>query len=606
MRSIFVLLVVIGSATCRDPGAVDADSGVAGGSVAAGGVAGSGSVAGGMAGGVASAGGAGGAVPQDAGLHPAFAPGVAVQHDVFATGRVCGECHAASSTSTANRDEQGRSVDVFEWWSASAMANSARDPLFRAVLASEQTRAPAAADAISTVCLTCHTPMAKLALEHANALPATLANTVYASGPVGALARDGISCTLCHQIQPTNLGLEASFSAGFTISGAKQLFGPFAAPFANPMVGRTGFTPVQGAHVQSSALCGTCHALVTEALTPQGQPTGHRMGEQLTYLEWRRSAFSTEGGGTTPASCQDCHLPDRQADGQPLATKLARRPEGGDFPPVAARAPFSRHSFVGANTLLPKLLRQGRALLSPEASDTALVDAEQRSRDLLRTRTAKLTVANVARAGARVELSVRVESLTGHKVPSGYPSRRLFLEVQVLDAAGARVSATGLTDRAGRLLGDDGQALPEERAGGPTFPHRSQVRSAAEPMVWETVMSDGHGHASFTLLGAEGFLKDNRVLPRGHQDTTVGPLSTSPVGVSDADFVAGSDAVQVSLPAPAVGGRVDVRLRYQTFHPRYLDEQLTRDSPEAAALRTLLVEGVLAPELVDEVTVALP
>ncbi|MBL8919572.1 MAG: hypothetical protein JNJ54_11965 [Myxococcaceae bacterium] len=597
-RPVWLFLAVVGAA-CQVPAVIDAGSATPSGG---GGGGGAGAQAGGTAGGV----GAGGGAPGDAGLHPAFEPGVAVQHDVFATGRVCGECHSSSATSTANRDEQGRSVDLFEWWSASAMGNSARDPLFRAVLASEQARAPAAAAAISTVCLTCHTPMAKLALERSGGLPATLANTVYAAGPVGALARDGISCTLCHQIQPTDLGLEASFSAGFRVTGAKQIFGPFPGPFANPMVGRTGFTPVQGAHVQSSAMCGTCHALVTEALTPEGVATGHRMGEQLTYLEWRRSAFSTEGGGTTPQSCQDCHMPDRQANGQPLSTRLARRPEGGDFPPVSPRGPFSRHSFVGANTLLPKLLRQGRALLTPEATDAALLEAEQRSRELLRTQTAKLTLSNVARVGARVELSVRVESLTGHKVPSGYPSRRLFLEVQVFDASGSRVSATGLTDAAGRLVGDDGQPLPEERVHGPTFAHRSRVTSAREPMVWEAVMSDGHGHASFALLGAEGFLKDNRLLPRGHQDTTVGPLSTAPVGVTDADFLSGSDAVQVSLPAPPVGGRVDARLRYQTFHPRYLDEQLERDSPEVAALRTLLVEGMLAPEVVDEVSVPLP
>ncbi len=121
-----------------------------------------------------------------------------------------------------------------------------------------------------------------------------------------------------------------------------------------------------------------------------------------------------------------------------------------------------------------------------------------------------------------------------------------------------------------------------------------------EPVVWDSVMSDGHGTASFSLLAAKGYLKDNRLLPRGHRDTTVGPLSTAPVGVSDPDFVAGSDAVEISLPAPPTAGRVEVRLRYQTFHPRYLDEQLLRPSPEATALRSLLTPGLLSPELIDE------
>ncbi|MBE2249703.1 MAG: hypothetical protein IAE78_09145 [Myxococcus sp.] len=535
--------------------------------------------------------------------HPPLAAGAAAQHDVFATGRVCADCHSASASSTANRDERGEPVDLHEWWSASAMANAARDPLFRAALASELARAPAAADAISSVCLSCHSPMAKRALERANGLPATLANTIYAATPVGSLARDGVSCAVCHQMQPTGLGTEASYSAGFVIDTSRRMYGPYAAPFANPMVGRTSFTPTQGLHVQDSSMCGSCHVLVTEAVTPAGAATGHRMGEQLTYLEWRRSDFSTEGGGATPTSCQDCHMPDRQADGQPLLTRLAHRPEGGDFPQVAARGPFSRHGFAGANTLLPKLLRQGRATLNPDASDAALTAAEQRSRELLRRQTATVTASGLARVGDRVSLTVRVASRVGHKLPSGYPSRRAFLEVVVRDGAGALVSQSGMVDAAGRLVDERGRPLPEELAGGPTHPHRTRVTSADGPVVWESVMSDGHGGASFALLGAEGYLKDNRLLPRGHRDDTVGPLSTGPVGVADPDFVAGGDSVEVSLPAPPGAGRVEVRLRYQTFHPRYLDEQLLRPSPEASALGAMLTTGVLSPELIDEVTV---
>lgn len=550
----------------------------------------------------------GGAPRLDAGVvtaHPPLPDGVSLQHDVFATGRVCGDCHSASATSSANRDEQNRPVDLFEWWSASAMGNSARDPLFRAVLASEQARAPAAAEAISTVCLTCHAPMAKLALSHAGTLPATLTNTVYADGPVGALARDGISCTLCHQVQPANFGLEASFSGGFELDSSRRIYGPYSAPFANPMVARSGFTPTEGRHVQESALCGTCHVLATEALTEAGQATGHTMGEQLTYLEWRRSAFTTEGGGTSPASCQDCHMPDGRDDGQPLSTRLARRPEGSDFPQVASRAPFSRHGFSGGNTVLPRLLRSGRVLLRPVASDASLEAAEARNAELLRRRTAKVTLSNVTRVGGVGHVTVKVENLAGHKLPSGYPSRRLFLEVQVLDGAGQRQSAAGVVDAQGRLLGADGRPLPGELVGGPTQPHRDLVSGADSPAVWESVMQDDHGQPSFSLLAAAGYLKDNRLLPRGHVDSSTGPRSTAPVGVSDPNFVAGGDTVEVSLPAPLTG-RLEVRLHYQSFSPRFLEEQLGRPTPEGAALRSMLTTGMLKPELVDEVIVPLP
>lgn len=539
-------------------------------------------------------------------VHAALPPARAVQRDVFATALVCSECHSASDFSSANRDEQNRPVGLYELWSASAMGNAARDPLFRAALANEIARAPAAGATISSVCLSCHAPMARVTQKRVDGGPTTLGD-VYAASDQGELARDGVSCTLCHQVQASNLGQEASYSAGYLVGATREIFGPYAAPFAMPMRARVGFTPVQGLHVQESSLCGSCHTLVTESFTAGGVATGHRMGEQLTYLEWRHSAFSTEGGGSTPASCQSCHMPDVQGDGMPLATRLAHRPDGADFPPIGARGPFSRHSFVGANTLLPRLLKQGRALLNPAASDLALEAAEQRARDLLRQRTATLTVVDPQRAERSLSFRVHVENRVGHKLPSGYPSRRLFLQVRVLDAKGRSLFELGAVDRAGRLVAADGTPLPAELHGGPAHPHRTRITSDEQAIVWESVMSDGHGAPSYELLAAEGFIKDNRLLPRGHADATTGPLSTAPVGVDDTDFVAGSDDVAFTLSslseAPA---RIEVRLLYQTLSPRYQDELLTRDTAEAVALRGMLDETGLAPELIAEATVSVP
>lgn len=549
---------------------------------------------------------AGGAPLPDGGVspHAPLPPEAALRSGHFATARVCADCHDAVPTATANHDEQGRPVGLYEQWSASTMGNAARDPLFRAAVAKELARAPAAADAIASVCLTCHAGAGRAALLDGGQAPtfALLAATT----PEGTLARDGVTCTVCHQILPDNLGQDSSLSGGYQLGATKQLFGPYAAPFAMPMVNRTGFTPTEGAHVQSSALCGTCHALVTEALTPDGVGTGHRMGEQLTWLEWRRSAYSTEGGAT-PASCQSCHLPDTRDDGAPLQTRLAHRPDGSDFPQVTARGPFSRHTFVGANTVLPRLLRDGRALLSPPASDASLLAAEDRAKELLRRATAAVSVADARFEQGRARFSVRVENRTGHKFPTGYPSRRTFLHVRVLDASGALLAEVGASDLTGRLLGADGRPLAEELPGGGAYPHRREVSSSAEPAVWESVMSDGHGQPSYELLGAEGFLKDDRLLPRGHADTSVGPTSTSPLGVEgDTDFIAGGDTVAFSLAVSGTPARVEVELRYQTMSPRYLEELLAHPTPEAATLRSMVREGTFTAELVATGSVDFP
>lgn len=538
------------------------------------------------------------------GLAPVLAATHSLAHDLFATSPRCGQCHDSAAGASANLDEKGRSVGLFSLWRATAMGNSVRDPLFRAALANEIARAPAAAGAIASVCLTCHAPMGRHAQLRAG--QATTLGLVYAAGPEGDLARDGISCAACHQIAAQGLGQEASFSGGFQFGTQREIYGPYAAPFANPMKSMVGYTPVQGSHIQGAALCGSCHALVTEALTPEGKGTGHQMGEQLTYLEWRRSAYTTEGGGTSPRSCQDCHMPDTRDDGQPLHTRLARRPNGTDFPPLQPRGPFSRHTFVGANTLLLKLLRQGRAQLNPPASDPELSQAEQQTRDHLGQHAASVQVLAVQAAAGQVDFRVRVVNQAGHKFPSGYPSRRAFLHLELLDAAGAVLWQSGQVDAQGRLLGAGGQPLPAELPGGPYHPHRQQILAADEVLVYESVMDDGHGAPSFDLLGAEGFVKDNRLLPIGHHDDTVGPLSTAPIGVADSDFSAGSDEVVVHLPVAAKPAQIRATLRYQTFGPRYLAEMTRRPTAEAAALLAMLQTGNLSPEQVAQVVVAVP
>ena len=522
-------------------------------------------------------------------------------HGDFATAATCGECHSA--TATTNVDEGGRPVGLHELWSVSAMANAALDPLFRAALANEIARAPGAADAIATTCLTCHAGLGRHSQKRAGFT--TTLDLLYSEEADGVLARDGVSCTLCHQIEPANLGTDSSFSGGYELSTSKRLAGPYPSPFTRPMVNRIGFTPFEGAHIQSSALCGTCHTLVTEAITPAGIGTGHHMGEQLTYLEWRRSAFTTEGGGATPQSCQDCHMPDRREDGQPLFTRLAHRPDGSDFDQVSPRGPFSRHGFAGANTLLPKLLRAGRASLQPIGNDAALLAAEESARDVLRSQTARLTIGEIVHSQGVLTFTAHLENLVGHKFPSGYPSRRAFLHVRVQDPAGVLLFESGAVDEEGRLIGPTGEPLgPELQAGG-FHPHRTLCTNESEVAVYESVMDDGLGGPAFELLAARGYVKDNRLLPKGHVDVTTGPQSTAAVGVSDDDFRPGFDDVHFALPLSSTPGRVEVRLLYQTFSPRYLDELLVRNTPQAASLRSTFDGSMLRPERVAEALVSL-
>ena len=52
---------------------------------------------------------------------------------------------------------------------------------------------------------------------------------------LGLLAHDGVSCTLCHQIQPANLGQPSSFTGRFDIAPTREIFGPYDDVFAGPI-----------------------------------------------------------------------------------------------------------------------------------------------------------------------------------------------------------------------------------------------------------------------------------------------------------------------------------------------------------------------------------
>ena len=62
---------------------------------------------------------------------------------------------------------------------------------------------------------------------------------------VALLAADGVSCSICHQIQKDKLGTHESFTAGFVIDAATSLgerlvFGPYEVDRGRTRVGRNG------------------------------------------------------------------------------------------------------------------------------------------------------------------------------------------------------------------------------------------------------------------------------------------------------------------------------------------------------------------------------
>lgn len=518
------------------------------------------------------------------------APG-AVGDGLLTTAVACATCHTTAANATAMRDSAGRDVAPYELWQGSMKANSARDPFFLATLSVERERFPELADVVDAKCFTCHAPLATL---EATLVGETVSVTDLATADKrGLLGADGVSCTSCHGIAPEGAGTQAVWGGNHAYTRDDVIFGPHSSPVVGPMRNHVGLTPAYGDHVLNATLCASCHTLMTHALDLPDAPD---FPEQTPFLEWENSSFAA---AADPITCQDCHMPTSDADGVAIVTRIARRPPGGDFPNISPRSPYGRHLFVGGNTLVPELFKRYRAALQTTAPDAAFDATIAAARDQLERRTAQVSLDDVVATSGRVSGRVRVDNLAGHKFPSGYPSRRAWLHVKVVDAAGATLFESGATDALGRLLDADGGPLASELPGGGFTPHRVAVTSPDEVQVWEAIQGDKDGLPVIALLRAVSYLKDNRFLPSGWRADGAHADRTAPVGVTgDSDFVAGSDTVRLDLPVTGTPAELEVSVRYQVLGARWAAELFLADTPDVRAFETMVREVGLRAETV--------
>lgn len=512
------------------------------------------------------------------------APQVPAAHPdtLFLTSHECVACHNGLTTRT------GEDVSIGMSWRASIMANSARDPYWQAAVRRETIDHPSAAHEIEDECSICHMPMSRT-----KARAAGRPGRIFAHLPIGAreseddrLAADGVSCTICHQIGPERLGTPESFTGGFVISapnaaGERRMFGPFAidAGRAALMRSATGMTPAEAPHVRESALCATCHTLYTQPLAPEGEivasrgargalslSKGGEFPEQVPYLEWRHSAFREE------RSCQSCHMP-------AVATPTRISSVLGD-----EHIGFGRHTFLGGNFFMLRMLNRYRRELGVEALPQELDAAAHATISQLRQETATVSVVRAQAAGDRLEVDVGVRNLTGHKLPTAYPSRRAWLHFTVRDGQDGIVFSSGEITPSGLIRGNDNDADAAQFE-----PHYSEIRNEDQVQIYEAVMKDSRGAITTGLLQATAYAKDNRLLPRGFDKTTAVPdIAVMGAAREDADFTGEGDRVRyIANTAGRTGPfRIDVELRFQPIAFRWAQNLKAYDAEETRRFAT--------------------
>jgi hypothetical protein len=506
---------------------------------------------------------------QSQGAARSTAPHAASPTNAFKTSDECMACHNSLQTSS------GEDISIGSNWRASIMANSSRDPYWQASVRRETLDHPSAANAIQDECSICHMPMARTEARFQGR-----EGEVFSHLPVGSgasheslLAYDGVSCTICHQITGDKLGTPESFTGGYVIApppaGGKpteprSLFGPFQIEkgLTTVMHSSSEFKPAEAAHVRQSELCATCHTLITKALGPGGEVIGE-LPEQVMYLEWRHSAYVGE-----EKSCQSCHMPAVQ-ESTPIASVLGQPREG-----------MARHQFVGGNSFMLRMLNRYRLELGVAASSAELDASIKRTVDNLQTSTARVSIDNLSVAGGRATFDVSVQNLTGHKLPTAYPSRRAWLHVTLKDRTGRVLFESGAIDAKGQIAGNDADA-----DGAKFEPHYTDIGSSGEVQIYESVMANSAGAPTTGLLQAVRYLKDNRLLPRGF-DKNSADKNIAVVGsaATDDNFSGGSDRVRYSVEVGPLDGPVEavVELRFQSIGYRWAQNLADYQSDESA------------------------
>jgi len=350
--------------------------------------------------------------------------------------------------------DQTRDVGIGRAWETSTMANSARDPYWHAVVASELHQYPMLEEEINDTCTRCHAPMANEysrkegvplqifdsgSVDNGDFVRGLLSSE--AGDPLYDHGMDGVSCTLCHQIDPGNLGTEQSMTGGYTIVDYRAL----------------------------------------------------ELDQRPAYGQ-----YSYRTGGLKEASCQSCHMP---VVNEPI--KIAAGSTNG------LRDNFAEHAFLGANTVMQDMMKNFAAELGiPEGLD--FDTSIERNREFLGT-AASIEVTGLTLNENTLDFDINVLNETGHKLPSGYHSRRVYLHVEVIDADGEQVFESGRIREDGSIVG-----VSEDQNPSVWEPHHDVITSPAQVQVYQAIVGNSDGDRTHSLLNGDRYLKDNRLTPQGY------------------------------------------------------------------------------------------
>ena len=469
----------------------------------------------------------------------------------FQTSDRCVACHNGMKT------KSGEDFSIGIDWRPSIMANSSRDPYWQASVRRETIDHPQANIDIQDECSHCHMPITFYEAHLRSKKGEVFSHLAFHPSKRGdTKAADGVSCSVCHQISKKNLGTRASFVGNFVIDSPeapneRPEHGPFIIDIAHKRVMQSstgGFVPGEAMQIRDSALCATCHTLYTVALGKDGKTVGE-LPEQMPYLEWQHSDYADK------RSCQSCHMPEVGGD-TPVTSLFGEHRQGA-----------RHHSFVGANFFMLRMLSNYREDLSVAALPQELDAASRQTVNFLQSESARVSIPKVEMSDRKLHVDVLVENLTGHKLPTAYPSRRAWLHVSIRDRNRRTVFESGALNPDGSIQGNDNDADASSFE-----PHYREITSGDQVEIYEPILKDPEGHVTTGLITAVGYLKDNRILPSGFdKSSAVKDIEVVGEAAQDPNFTDKGSLVQYSAVVDPSSGpfHIEVELWYEPIGFRW-------------------------------------
>jgi hypothetical protein len=233
---------------------------------------------------------------------------------------------------------------------------------------------------------------------------------------------------------------------------------------------------------------------------------------------------------------------------------------------LQAREGFARHNFAGANTVMLTLLKENAEALDV---DTESIDENiALSRQLLQE-AVSLEILSADMEGEELVTRLKLTNNSGHKTPTSFPSRRMWLHFKVTDADGNLVFESGAINPDGSIDGANNDTDPSMLE-----PHYDLITSADQVQIYESVLGNTDGNVTQTLLRAAKYLKDNRLTPAGFDKNRV-PYDVAVQGdaLDDLNFNEGLDEITYRINASGTGDlSITVSLNYQPLSHGMLED----------------------------------